>query len=337
MSLLHCDSFDFYATASLSLRDWITPDNVTIAGGGRNGTSSLRCNDWDENVDKLLNGTYSTLIVGVAWRASLLPAAGATDILTLFSGDSTLVSLRVNSAGSLWFTRNGTQIGSATANGTVSAATFYYLEIKVTLHASAGVAVLRVNEVQVLNGTGLNTVGGTTDRVRFGGLLNTGGVLDFDDLVILDTAGSVNNDFIGDVRVQAILPSGNGNSSVLVGSDGNSTDNYLLVDEATPNGDTDYVASATPGAKDTYAYGNVTPASGSVLGVQISAYARKDDAGARSIVTVARSGGTEADGPVQTLATTFDYHTDVRETKPGGSQWSISDVNGAEFGVKVNA
>jgi hypothetical protein len=124
---------------------------------------------------------------------------------------------------------------------------------------------------------------------------------------------------------------------VLAGSDGNSTNNYLLVDEATPNDDTDYVSSATPGDKDTYAYSNMNATAGTVFGVQPVPAARKDDAGARSIVTIARLSGTEVDGPVKTMATTYAYYADMRETKPGGGSWSISDVNSAEFGVKINA
>jgi hypothetical protein len=147
----------------------------------------------------------------------------------------------------------------------------------------------------------------------------------------------VNTDFLGDVRVQALLPTGNGNSSQLVGSDGNSTDNYLLVDEVPPNEDTDYVESATVNDKDTYVFGNLTPTTGTVFGVQIVAEARKTDAGVRSFKSVARLSATEADGPDTTLSTTYAFYMDKRDTKPGGGSWTITNVNDAEFGVKVTA
>jgi len=109
------------------------------------------------------------------------------------------------------------------------------------------------------------------------------------------------------------------------------------VDETTPNDDTDYVESGTAGDKDTYTYTNLTPTAGTVYGVQILPYVRKTDAGARSIKSIARHSGTEVDGPEQVLGTSFVYARDIREAKPGGGAWSISDVNGAEFGVKVFA
>jgi hypothetical protein len=136
--------------------------------------------------------------------------------------------------------------------------------------------------------------------------------------------------------VECLFPNGNGASSQWVGSDGNSTDNYLLVDEAAPNDDTDYVTSATVGDKDTYAYSNLTPGSGSVYAVQIAAWARKTDVAERKIATIART-TSEQDSADRTLATTYTYYLDVRNTRPGGGAWSISDVNGAEFGVKVTA
>jgi hypothetical protein len=160
---------------------------------------------------------------------------------------------------------------------------------------------------------------------------------DFDDLYVCDGTGSAPaNDFLGDCRVEAIFPSGNGNSSVLVGSDGNSTDNYLLVDEAAPN-TTDYVESSTVTDKDTYAYGNLAATTGTVFGVQPVPFAAKTDAGTRSIVSVARVSATEVDSAAKTLSTTYTYYPDVREAKPGGGAWAIGDVNGAEFGVKINA
>ena len=105
-----------------------------------------------------------------------------------------------------------------------------------------------------------------------------------------------------------------------------------------PNDDTEYVESSTAGHKDTYAYGNLATASGTVYAVQPVPYAKKNDAGpSRSIVSVARLSGTEEDSAVKTLSTSYAYFGDIRATKPGGGQWTIADVNSAEFGVKVNA
>jgi hypothetical protein len=211
----------------------------------------------------------------------------------------------------------------------------------VTIDDSTGVVVVKVNEVTDIKLSSQDTRNGgnaSVNRIRPQTVgWQSGTALYFDDLVVITTSGGTATDFIGDVRVESIFPNGNGNSSQLVGSDGNSTDNYLLVDETAPNDDTDYVESSTVGDKDTYAYSNVTPTTGTVHGVQLLPYAKKTDAGTRSIVSVARHSGTEEDSSAKTLNSTYAYLPDVRETKPGGGAWSISDVNAAEFGVKVNA
>jgi hypothetical protein len=64
-------------------------------------------------------------------------------------------------------------------------------------------------------------------------------------------------------------------------------------------------------------------------------YAAKTNAGVRSIASVARLSGTEVDSSDKALSVSYAYLPDIRETKPGGGAWSISDVNSAEFGVKV--
>jgi hypothetical protein len=43
------------------------------------------------------------------------------------------------------------------------------------------------------------------------------------------------------------------------------------------------------------------------------------------------------DSAVKTLTTDYIYLPDIRETKPGGGAWTITDVNNAEFGIKINA
>ena len=221
--------------------------------------------------------------------------------------------------------------------------TFYYIELKVTISDSAGVIVLKINGATELNLTSQDTRNGgnaTADTITLGagGQNNSAAIFSYDDLYICDGTGSApDNDFLGDCRVEASLPSGNGNSSQLVGSDADSTNNYLLVDESAPNGDTDYVESSTVGNKDTYAMGNLASTSGTVYGVQPVPVAKKTDAGSRSIVSVVRLSSTEVDSAAKTLTSSYLILPDVRTTKPGGGAWTITDWNNAEAGVKVNA
>jgi len=342
MALLFCDSFDHYAIAD-RLQKWsaaIGTNTPTMPGGnGRHGTASLNCQNTTGNAGnrKQLPGNYSRLIVGVAFYFNAVPNT-SHQFLRLLDSGTVQMQLFIRSDGRIDMrTGGGSSVGIS--SDILSAGNYYYVELDVTFHNTTGSAELRINGVS----TGTPYSGSTRSSGNnyanqldlMGGSGANATPVRFDDLYVCDDSGSVNNSFLGDVRVQALLPNGNGNSSQLLGSDGNSTNNYLLVDEAAPNGDTDYVQGSTVGEKDTYAFADLEPGSGTVYGLQLLQWARKTDAGARSIASVARHSGNEEDSADATLTTTYTYHADIRETKPGGGAWSVSDVNGAEFGTKV--
>lgn len=78
-----------------------------------------------------------------------------------------------------------------------------------------------------------------------------------DDIAMNDTSGSSDNSWCGDGKVIALTPNGDGDSSQWLGSDGNSTNNYQLVDELPPS-NTDYVTTSGSGYIDNYALTSYT-------------------------------------------------------------------------------
>lgn len=340
MALRLIDSFDHYATAQLA-RKWTLADGCTVsAGNGRRGTASLRIPSANNNNVWKGFDAQATWIVGYSLRVAALSGSG-NPVIEIQDGASAQVEVRLAPDGSLRVTRNATLL-SATSSGVIAVGATNYLEFKVTINNS-GSYELRINGATVTSGSGVDTQAtsnATASLVRIGsGNAGSGWTnLDIDDLYICDGSGSTNNDFLGDVRVDCYLPNGNGNSSQLVGSDSNSTDNYLLVDEAAVNDDTDYVQSSTVTEKDTYSFGNMTHTPSSIYGVQINMQATKTDAGARSIQSVIRSGGSDTDGVALALASSYLNHMQIAETDPNtAAAWSQSGFDAAEFGVKVAA
>jgi hypothetical protein len=236
------------------------------------------------------------------------------------------------------FTRAGTTLGTGTH--VLAVDTWYYVEIKVTVHNSTGSFEVRVGEELDSSGSGIdtqNSANASINQLWFGQTAGAQGTsMAWDDYYVCDDTGAVNNNFLGDLKIECLFPSADGNSSQFDGSDGNSSANYQLVDEVTPNDDTDYVQSADVGDEDTYTYGDLATTTGSVFAVQPIPYARKTDAGSRQIVSTARLSAVETDSLAKSLADTYLYLPDVRETKPGGGSWTITDVNNSEFGVKVS-
>lgn len=339
MSLLFCDSFDHYATADINTK-WTGNQVASISASGRNGTSAFYGNYQNCYMYKALPVSSSTLIAGFAHYGSSF--TGSNTLVSFYDGTTAHVHLRYTTSGLVLYQGNGTVLGSTAY--VVLGASWRYIELKATIaDGTGGSAEVRVNGEPVITVTGVDTRNGgnaSANTVYLGQLdgVNGMGSFYYDDFYVCNDQGSVNNNFLGDVRVECLRPTDNGASSMWLGSDGNSVNNYALVDEVTPNGDTDYVASANVGDVDSYTMGNLSTPSGTVYGVQQLQYARKDYSGTRGIAPVVRIGGTDYVGTNAPIGDSYLYYGQVRETSPATStSWSILEINDAEFGVKVTS
>lgn len=340
MAMLYCDSFDHYSSNTDFVRKgWTTGGDAVTTANGRNSTRALEYGAFNRDIRRSLGLNTDVVIAGVAFRTETLYPANTLKIISFMDGASEQIEVRLQNNHFLGVYRAGTLL-SGDGPTEIILATWYYIEFKVTI-GNAGSYEVRVNGAQELVDASedtQNTANAFANIVRLGGIGSgtQAATWRMDDFYVCDDSGGVNDDFLGDIRVEATFPDGNGNTSNFDGSDGNSTDNYLLVDETTtPDDDTTYVESPDVGDKDTYTFGNLVTSAGTVLAVQPVLLARKTDAGSRRMASVARHSATEVDSADHVLGDSYLYHTDVRETKPGGGTWSISDVNGAEFGQKV--
>lgn len=266
-----------------------------------------------------------------AWRCG--SNTGSRELFRVQETGTEHVRLTYNGDGTFSVSRAGTALtGGTTANLGIAANTWYHIELYALINDTTGAFELRVNEASVASGSGLDTRNGGTSGVinqyRFNG---TGSNDDFDDL-----HGMTGQDWAGDTRCIGQLPNSDGATLQWTPSTG--TAHYAVVDEATPNGDTDYVSDATAGHIDTYGYPSVGVGStATVVAVGVRLIARKDDAGARTIDQVVRRGGTNyATGTAKTLSTTYAAYAGTWNTDPStGSAWaSVAAVNAGEYGVK---
>lgn len=351
MSLLFIESFDhFTTTTQAAAGKWssiygVNNGSFGVAGSGRNGSFGFHAINGAGGTNALMKVfplAKATLVAGVAMRHAL---AGTIDAVLIGFIDSTngeQVSLRYSASGhKLYVSRNGTLL--ALGSAVLSDAVFYYVEFKATINGATGTTEVHVNGVAdpALTLSGVNTRGSGTnnsaDAVRLGPVGTTNVFdFDFDDFYVCDTAGAVNNDFLGDVRVQCLFPDAIGAHSQWAPTPAGA--NYTAVNEVSPNDDTSYVSDLTPGDLDSYGFSDLSPSTGAVKGVQTVPYARKDDAGTRTIAPMARHGVTDYPGPNHNISNTYAYFPDVWETNPGtGLAWTVADVNADEFGVKVVA
>lgn len=267
-----------------------------------------------------------------SWNMSFFSDSGATRHITV-----------VRNAGTGFLElRRGTESGTLLGTGTTPIGNYiwHYFEISVTISDTIGEVHVRMNGATTdeISYVGDTRNGGTAtdiDRVSFYSGNGAAATAFLADCYICNDLGSTNNNFLGDVAVRTLNPVADGTYSQLVGSDADSVNNYLLVDEHPPSG-TDYVGSSTPGQKDTYTLANLPAGVSAVYGVQITGSMAKNDASLGQARYVLRSGGTDYGGTTRVLTTSFITYSELYETDPAtGVAWTPSGVNNMESGMEV--
>jgi hypothetical protein len=340
MTLLLMDGFDYYTGVQGSRGKWISVGLGMTTGRFGVGQSNQMTGVGTGGVPSTLQsknfGNQSTLILGFAFNAASFTSNAA--ILMQFMDDTTTqVELRVDATGHLFVTRNGTTLGSPSTNALLLN-TWYYIEIKVVFHQTAGSVEVRVAETVWVSTTGVDTC--NTANQFANNIFNVIGANlaghSFDDLYLCNAAGSGANNFLGDCRIETLYPTGAGTYAEWTPSAGT---NFGAVDEATANDDTDYVSSSTVGQRDTHATGNLVTATGTVRAIQPVLTARLGTAGARTLASLIRTAGNDvagADLPI--LSSNYLQYTGLQELNPDtGVAWTIAEINAAEFGMKVIA
>jgi len=230
MAMLFCDSFDHYGTLSQKW-DTVTVNVPTISPiAARTGVAGMRFNTINGQNYALKNVTPgTTFFVGAAVNIQALPGA-AGQIGIFFFNDSatggTQVFLKVTPAGILQLCRagggNNNSAGTFTVLGSsanpISTGGFHYIECKVIIDPTVGVAECKVDGVFVIQLSGQNTrATANTNAGQIGVgtyLMNDGGgTIWYDDLYVNDATTTVNNTYLGDVAVECQFPNANGSNT----------------------------------------------------------------------------------------------------------------------------
>ena len=351
------DGFDHYATADIGAK-WSALTSASIdASIFRNTGQALRVGTLSTSVAIKSVGTARNFCIGFGLYLAIIPGDTAVTtgngggIVGLGEGlsvplagqcglsilnDGRLRAVRGNASGA-GFT-SAVELGAGTT--VLSAATWYYIELRVFIDDSAGQFEVRVNGTTEINLTGIDTKNQSFDYSSVMCLMggNSAQTLYkvYDDLYVRTSSSSSAEagGFLGDIKVKPYYPNGDGTYTALTCSTGSS--HYVLVDETAPN-TTDYVSSSTALQKDSYNFQDASE-TGSIKAVQLSAYCYKMDAGFRGIDVFCKSSGTESFATSLPLSTTAKFAQKVWEQDPNTSaDWSQANLNAAEFGVRISA
>ncbi len=336
MSELFSTGFDLYGTSQLT-QFWNSAGSTGISSGAsRWATGQGASVPAGSALNKIWGSNEATTVSGVA--VNLFSAGTLAEIVELIDGATVQLSLVVTATGQLAIYRGtsaGTQL-AATAASYLVAGVWHYIELKATINNTTGTYEVRVdgNSSPILSGSGANTRQSSNNYANaityLGGV---GGSNKFDDIYVINTSGAVNNDFLGDIRIEGRVPTGAGNYAQFTPSTGS---NWQNVDDIPPNDDTDYNSSATLNNKDSFTHASLSSLSGTIRWVSHFIDGRKDDAGARKVAPLFRISATDYVGSDDTLSTSYQYFRQVYETSPATSTaWTVSEVNASEVGYKL--
>lgn len=277
--------------------------------------------------------TCDTVVFGCAYiRVQNNSMSSTQYFMTLMDGATVGVRCAVNDyTGEIDVYRNATLLGS-TSGAMIPFSNWVFIEIKVKCHDTEGAVDIRVNGVNKLSLSGIDTKNGTHsyhDILRI--YLSTYHYLD--DIYLLDATGTMNNDFLGNVRVVGIFPEGD--TATLQWTPSSGTAHYDLVDETRDNDDTDYVDGSTSGQVDLWEYGS-TSGLDAIAGIQVNTTIKRTDASAFTLIVPVKSDETTSEDAGQSAAASYDAKVRVLETDPDtGAAWTQDAINALQCGVKV--
>lgn len=313
-----------------------------VAATGRDGSRGMVMSAGAGNnqcwVEKISPSGFTEYVQQIAINFSST-AGNSTQLFGVREGVTRHAEVYVTAAGVVQVMRAGTVVASSAASVVAIGSGYHLVEAKIKIHDTTGYAIVKVDGIEVINATGLDTRNGGTgvcDRHYIGNrnaLSITNTVAHVDDYVMIVVDGTAPNDFIGDAHEERLTPNGAGNSTQFTPSAGA---NYAAVDEVVGDDDTTYVSSSTVGHKDTYTASDLLD--GEVFGIKHYLRARKAEVGSRVIRPLIRIGGTDYEGSDVGLGDSYNTRAEFRSVSPATAvPFTYTELNGAEIGVKIES
>lgn len=224
----------------------------------------------------------------------------------------------------------------------IGAGAYQYIELYAKASNTVGAIEIRVDEVTVLNLTGIDTVNSANvefSQDGFGhGALNAGSpIIDFADFYCNDNVadGSACDNFLGDVKSGCLMVNADTAQADFTLSSGVS--GYALLDEVGPN-DGDYIDTAASTAESDFELQGGPANLSEILTVRPFVRAMKDDAGTCTIAPNVKSSGVKGTVSDQPVTTAFAYYDSNIPVDPNTSvPFTPSGLNALQHVVERTA
>lgn len=339
--LIHYEHFDLYGTDANALlaRGYAYP-----ASGPTFNTSSrtgARCIRWSAGsgsrgyIRWALPTALDTVGIGAAvhYEATLIDSAASHGLHFGVSGADRRLRIIANAAGGFNVYINTTLVGSS-APTLITPNSWFWLEAKATRGATTGALEVRLNgaATPIITLTGL-ALPDQWASVSLGQESTANQApTRYDDWIVWDTTGDVNNDFMGDTFVLVAPPEADATISDFVPSTG--SNRWSLVDEDVPN-DADFITGNTVGDAQEFSHSSLNLPVGAVAAIATQVRAFKTDAGSSSIEVGLASGSQTSMGAEVALATSGTVRSHIANLNPNGNiPWTQSAAQAARLRVR---
>jgi len=326
-------------------------------GVGRRLGSSLQGQNFGVPTKALVSSVENTWIACWAMRKQEGTLDGSSDAGIKFSdsGGVQCELVMVNAPESTdafkWELKRGASViatSSPFAHGD-GPQSWHYFVLKVTVRTGVnGAYELRHfdmdnNSTVVFSGSGENLANQGTDgadRITYSLFSNNQALISIDDIVIMDSTGSKNNDIPSEPFViTGALPDGDGNRNEWDGSSGGPK--YALIDDPVggPPEDNNHIQTDVTPEDELFTYASFTgqiDSGTAVVAVQVNTTATMETSGSRTCRPIIREGAGEATGANFIPDMMHITYFEIFEDNPVDSvAWSQSDIEGMEVGVEA--
>ncbi len=325
--------------ANLGSFQWRLLDANCTLPAGRFGGKALRFNS--NTGRSSLDGYNSSSTANLWWGGALfMPPSTVFAVCVRNSSenaDQARVLLVAANGEVEAYNGNGTLLGNTGANQ-FSVNAWFYLEVFAQISATTGAITVRVNGVQVLALTNVNTQNGASanvDGVRLGSpadlSIGINDQVELDDVYINDGGGTDGwSTFKGPLAISTLFPT----SNVSVTFTPLANTNWQEVSETAMDSDTSYNGSTAAGNEDLFGIGSL-PANVTPLAVQVTGAYRSAGGSSPTMSNHLKSGATEVAGTSHPLNTTYSYQRDFYANDPAiAGAWTVTTVNALNIGYK---
>ena len=321
---------DGFEAGDLKLWDLVVGAWIVTGIAGMDGTYCLSCDSFGDYYAHKYVPAAPEYYLAFRYRGS--SASYASSICYFFNGTTQLARLRRNPSSGFLEIRRGTGYGTVLATGAiaVNVGTPFLIEVHYKPHNTEGVFQVKVGGILDIDFAGDTTDGATAiDAIRLGGDGGYYASCWFDNVVVDDAA------WPGNTKIQAIKPTGAGNSTQWTPSAGA---NYACVDEVPPS-ESDFITTNTIGHLDLYAAGDLAGAIGSVKCIQVQALAKAEGSPSpHNLQLAVRTNGADYFSGDKAVPSSSTPLSNLWEANPDTeAPWQEAEVNAMEIGAKAVA